>query len=174
MPAWGLVPDSPWIYAAQKLARKGSVSYRPSGPRKTGLSTSFRYSSSRVIIYKSALNFETHDSAGMVGKYLNKIGQRIVRGARRQVGVRTGNLRRSIELQHIVFREGAAIKVGSRLNYAYMHHEGTKPHVITPNPPNTVLVFGKGTRVIHARAVNHPGAKPNRYLSDQLRIHIRG
>jgi hypothetical protein len=73
-----------------------------------------------------------------------------------------------------VFREGAAIKVGSRLSYAYMHHEGTKPHVITPNPPNTVLVFGKGSRVIHTKMVKHPGTKPNRYLSDQLRIHIRG
>ncbi len=174
MPAWGLVPDSPWIYAAQKLARKGSSTYRPSKPGKTGLSMSFGYSNHKVIIYKSALNFQTHDSAGMVGRYLNKIGQRIVRGARRQVKVDTGNLRRSIELQHIVFREGAAIKVGSRLNYAYVHHEGARPHVITPNPPNTVLVFSRGSRVIHTRVVNHPGTKPNRYLSDQLRIHVRG
>lgn len=174
MPAWGLVPDSPWIYAAQKLSRSGAGRYNPSHPRKTGLSTSFRYSSSKVIIYKQALNFQTHDSSGMVGRHLHKIGTRIERGAKRQVGVQTGALRRSINLQHIVFREGAAIKVGSRLSYAYMHHEGTKPHVITPNPPNTVLVFGKGSRVIHTKMVKHPGTKPNRYLSDQLRIHIRG
>jgi hypothetical protein len=173
MPAWGLVPDSPWIYAAQKLARNVG-SYRPSKPHSSGLSATFRYSSQKVIIYKAALNFETHSASGMVGRHLHKIGTRIVSGAKRQVGVQTGQLRKSIKLEHIVFREGAAIKVGSNLRYAHAHHEGTKPHTITPNPPNKVLVFSKGSRIVHTPIVRHPGTKPNRYLSDQLRIHVRG
>lgn len=174
MPAWGLVPDSPWIYAAQRLGGNFKGKYHPKSIGRGSLGVSFTFTSSTVKIYKTALNYQTHAPEGMVGSYLHKIGKRIEKGARRQAHFRTGKLRRSIQLQHIVFREGAAIKVGSNLNYAYMHHEGTKPHLITPNPPNKVLVFGKGTRVIHARSVNHPGTKANRYLSDQLRIHIRG
>lgn len=173
MPAWGLVPDSPWIYAAQKLAHN-SGKYHPSKPRSSGLSMGFSFTGSKVIIYKTALNFQTHAAQGMVGRHLHKIGNRIVEGAKRQVGVKTGDLRKSIKLQHIVFREGAAIKVGSNLHYAHAHHEGTKPHIITPNPPNKVLVFSKGSRIVHAQVVKHPGTQPNRYLSDQLRTHIRG
>lgn len=172
MPAWGLIPDSPWIYAAQRLGRSAAVSYKPVKSGIGGLSVSFQLYGSRVKIYNSVLNYETHSPGGMVSNHLTKIGRRIVRDARRQVGVRTGKLRNSIELNHIAFREGAAIKIGSRLHYAYLHHEGSKPHVITPNPPNQVLVFGKGSRVVHARVVNHPGTRPNRYLSDQLRKHI--
>jgi hypothetical protein len=174
MPAWGLVPDSPWIYAAQKFGGKYKGKYHPKPLGRGGLSAGFTFASSTVKIYKTALNYQTHDPSGMVGSYLHKIGKRIERGAKRQVGVQSGKLRRSINLQHIAFREGAAIKVGSNVNYALLHHEGSRPHIITPDPPNTVLVFGRGSRVIHTRAVNHPGTKPNRYLSDQLRIHVRG
>jgi hypothetical protein len=174
MPAWGLVPDSPWIYAAQRLGRGAARQFRAPKLGGGGLKVGFSFYTARVIIYKPVLNLELRAEYGMVGRYLHKIGKRIERGAKRQAHFKTGALKKSIRLEHINFREGAAIKVGSSLPYAYAHHEGTKPHIITPNPPNNVLVFAKGSRIIRTQVVHHPGTKPNRYLSDQLRIHIRG
>jgi hypothetical protein len=172
MPARGLIPDSPWIYAAQKIASSSGVrsiskSFRGSG----SLGASFRFQS--LKLYKPVLAFELTNRDGMVGRHLGKIGRKIVVGAKAQVGVRTGQLRRSIKMEHIYYTSGAAIKVGSTLSYAHLHHEGSRPHLITPKT-GEVLRFSRGTKIIYARQVAHPGTRPNRYLSDQLRVHIRG
>lgn len=173
MPARGLIPDSPWIYAAQKIAHSKGIRgvSRSLKSSSSSISVSFKFQS--LVLYKPILNFELTNRDGMVGRHLGKIGRKIVTGAKMQVGVQTGQLRRSIKMEHVYYTSGAAIKVGSTLSYAHLHHEGSRPHLITPKN-GEFLKFGRGTRVIYARQVAHPGTKPNRYLSDQLRIHVRG
>lgn len=42
--------------------------------------------------------------------------------------------------------------------------QGTPPHPILPRRPGGVLRFTVGNRLVFARAVNHPGTKPNPFL----------
>lgn len=118
------------------------------------------------------LNKELQTPSGELWKWLHKRGELSVIGAKRSVGVQTGALRRSIHMRHLGNSTGQYLWIGSEKNYALLHHEGTKPHLITPNPPNQMLRFSKGTRVVFARQVLHPGTKPNPYLSSQLRNFI--
>jgi hypothetical protein len=109
----------------------------------------------------------------MVGRRLHTLGTRIVASAKRQVGVKTGKLQRSIHMAHYSSGRKQHIRIGSNMPYALLHHQGTKPHVILPKPPRTTLVFTKGARIIHSSVVMHPGTKANRYLTDPMRRHIR-
>lgn len=171
MPLYGLIPDSPFIYAFQKLSHSsGSISSRASLPRMK-LTVKFQ----GVTIYKPVLNYELNDpSSKLVGAYMRGLSKKIVIGAKSQVGHRTGTLRRSIHAEHYrISSAGQGFRVGSDVSYAYLHHEGTKPHLITPNPPNKVLRFSTGSRIVNTTLVRHPGTRANKYLSDQLRIHIR-
>jgi hypothetical protein len=175
MPGWGLIPDSPWIYYGQRLARRRRTRRpsTPSYPRKAPFNIRYGYSTTEVIIYKPVLNFEMKNRYGMVGRHLHGIGNQILQGARRQVGVKTGALQRSLKIEHLTVHGEAAVKIGSTLHYARLHHDGTRPHKIAPTPPNTTLVFSKGSKIITTKLVNHPGNRPNRYLSDQLRLYVK-
>lgn len=171
MPAKGLIPDSPWIFWAQKAGR--AAARGPAlPPGRWPPKFNFEFKVVNVKLYNEVLYFELYHRYGMTARHLHKIANRIQQGARRQVGVKTGALKNSIRIEHFKAPGGAAVKVGSNLHYAYLHHEGSRPHLITPNDPNGILVFSKGARVIRAKQVMHPGSRPNRYLSDQLRIHI--
>jgi hypothetical protein len=172
MPLHGIIPDSPLIYAAQRISHSKTLR-SVSSSFKNSSSFSFSIRFQKLIIYKPLLNFELTHQEGLVGRHLTKIGRRIVTGAKAQVGVRTGHLRRSIKMEHIYYSTGAAVKVGSTLSYAYLHHEGSKPHIVAPKN-NELLRFNRGSRIIYTRQVMHPGTKPNRYLADQLRVHTRG
>lgn len=122
-----------------------------------------------VNIYKTELDFVLNNPSGDVGRYLARKGRTINIAAKAQVGVRTGALRASIHMRHLRDSRGQFVRIGSALNYAYLHHEGSKPHVITPNRAQ-VLRFTTRGRVVYAHAVMHPGTKPNRYLTDNLRL----
>ena len=122
-----------------------------------------------VIIRKAELDFMLNNPSGEVGRYLAKKGKIVQAAAKAQVGVRTGALRSSSHMRHLRDSRGQFVKIGSKLNYALAHHEGTKPHLITPNRAQ-VLRFTRGSSVVFAHAVMHPGTKANRYLSDNLRI----
>ena len=89
--------------------------------------------------------------------------------AKAQVGVRTGALRSSIHMRHLRDSRGQYVKIGSNLDYALLHHQGTKPHVIRPDRAK-VLRFVRGSRIIYTTSVMHPGTKANRYLSDNLKL----
>ncbi len=170
MPLYGVVHDSPFFY----YARKGlHVKSRPRSRSSYAANINVSYTFSKVVLYKPILNYELNVPTGMVGVYMHGIGAQIMAGARRQVGVQTGALRRSIHLEHRGHPNGQTIKIGSNLPYALMHHQGTAPHTITPNPPNKILKFSSGSKVIRTAQVRHPGTKANRFLSDQLRVHIR-
>lgn len=122
-----------------------------------------------VFVWRKAeKNFLLNSPSGAVGRDLARRAFLVKNAAQAQVGVKTGALKASIRVWHErdpVY--GQALRIGSRLNYAYMHHEGTKPHVILPvRAPS--LVFTRRGRLIVTDRVNHPGTKPNRYLTDNL------
>ena len=117
---------------------------------------------------------------GEVGRDLKRRADRIRDAAKLQVGVKTGRLRRSIRVYgHRRSTLGQKIQIGSSVPYALMHHEGTKPHIITPNNHRFLKfkptggsrggwnVLADGS--VLARQVRHPGTKPNRYLSDSVK-----
>jgi len=174
MPAYGLIPDSPWITGASKLYKHAAKGFKSKGlnlrPRNLNVSMKF----GRLIIYKPILNFELNHSFGMVGRHLHKTANRISQLAKLQVGKKTGRLAKSIKFEHIGKNAiGPGVKVGAYTSYALMHHQGTKPHIITPNKPGGNLVFMRGSRVVHTRIVRHPGTKANRYLTTPMNTVIR-
>lgn len=124
---------------------------------------------SKVIFYDDKMYQLLDSPTGPVGKDLSRKGRKIVAAAKRQVGVRTGALRSSIHMRHLSDSRGQYVKIGSDLDYALMHHEGTKRHTILPNR-SPVLVFTKRRKLIFAHVVNHPGTKANKYLSDNLAL----
>lgn len=121
-----------------------------------------------VIIFRPrALDHLLNDPYGPVGRYLFARGRAIMAAAKAQVGVKTGRLKASIHMRQERAPYGQMIRIGSPLSYALMHHEGTRPHIITPNRAQ-VLRFTSGGRIIYTHAVKHPGTRPNRYLTDNL------
>lgn len=87
--------------------------------------------------------------------------------AKAQAGIKTGALKASIKLIHERTVFGQMLTIGSPLSYALVHHEGSRPHVITPKNAKMLRFTSKG-RVVYARTVLHPGTRPNRYLADNL------
>jgi hypothetical protein len=126
----------------------------------------------KLVFRESAMNNYLYSTNGQVGRYLARRGHRIVSAAKRQVGVNTGALRASIHMRHMSDPRGQYIKIGSSLNYARMHHEGTKPHLIRPNTAHMLRFYSKG-QIVFAHMVRHPGTPANRYLTDNMRRIIR-
>jgi hypothetical protein len=123
----------------------------------------------RVVFYEKVVDNLLHNPRGMVGKYLSRQGRKVLAAARGQAGFKTGALRSSLHMRHFRDPRGQYIKIGSSVPYALMHHEGTKPHLITPKKRKQLRFYSKGFMVF-AQMVRHPGTKPNRYLSDNLKL----
>lgn len=115
-----------------------------------------------------AIDIFLNSPGGPVGRHLRKVGLRILAAAKRQVGVRTGALRASLHMRHLRDTRGQYLLIGSSLRYAYLHHEGSKPHLISPNKKQVLRFYSRGT-VVMTHLVRHPGTRPNRYLTDNLR-----
>lgn len=126
---------------------------------------------SKVIFYPGQLERLLHSPSGEVGKHLRYKGNLILAAAKRQVGVRTGALRASLHMRHFRDIRGQYVKIGSDLPYARLHHEGTRPHIITPRN-SQVLVFRTRGQVVYTHLVKHPGTRPNRYLTDNMRRFV--
>ena len=112
---------------------------------------------------------------GVVGKDLKVRAEKVLLAAKKQVGVDTGKLKKSLNTRnHKRTAYGQSISVGSDVRYARMHHDGTRPHAIRPTGKRgEYLVFKVGQRTIYTTLVMHPGTKPNRYLTDNLRLAVR-
>ena len=123
----------------------------------------------KVVFREKALDTFLNSPRGPVGRYLANKGRRITMAARGQAGFRTGALRSSIHMRHFRDPRGQYLRIGSPLSYALAHHEGTRPHLITPKKRSSLRFFSKGFMVF-AQLVRHPGTKPNRYLTDNLRL----
>lgn len=111
---------------------------------------------------------------GTVGAYMRKIGLEILAGAKVMAGMRTGDLRRKLYMRHSRGGSGRFqyVEVGSTSSHAYVHHEGTKAHTITPKY-GRVLRYQVGGKMVFARKVMHKGTRPNRYLSTPMRKAVR-
>lgn len=121
-----------------------------------------------IDINKPKLNYHLNSPTGQTGRWLKKRGELALNAAKRQVGVKSGSLRRSIRMSHLTNATGQYLTIWTMHRLAEIHHNGTRPHLITPKSGNKVLRFTRGTQVIYARRVRHPGTKPNRFLADQL------
>ncbi len=125
-----------------------------------------------INLSKSQLDYLLNNPAGPVGRSLARRGRKVLAAARGQVGVDTGRLKKSLRMTHERSSRGQFVRVGSQLNYALLHHEGSRPHIITPTR-SQVMVFNKGARVIYATSVRHPGTRANRYLTNNLYLALK-
>lgn len=125
--------------------------------------------SSKLVLNYPKLQEYLNGPSGDLWKWLDKRGDKVVHAAKRQVGVKTGRLRASIQMRHTTNMRGQEIWIGSEVKYGYLHHQGTRAHVIAPKHGG-VLVLKSGAMV--RGSVHHPGTKPNRFLSDNL-YHFR-
>lgn len=177
MPAYGLVPDSVGGYYAGKILRKSTKrasrgARSVSRPILRSTTTTFSLQYKDVKFYDWALNLELHTPSGGLWKDLERRSAMALFGARAQVGVRTGTLKQSIYSSHTSNKFSQTVKIGSNMSYALLHHQGSRPHMITPKDKNGVLVFKSGAKIVKTSVVAHPGTRPNPYLSSQLR-HFR-
>lgn len=53
--------------------------------------------------------------------------------------------------------------------YAYIVHEGSRPHPIRPRAPRKSLAFRVAGRLVIAQRVNHPGTTPDPFLTRWIR-----
>ena len=168
MPLFGIVRDSPIITIAQRAGNRIRRAGRASSPllsSSRGLGISF--GNTQVVFRKATLDFTLNSPYGPVGRHMYVRGRAIVSAAKAQVGVDTGRLKNSISMTQSRAVYGQSMTIGSSLNYALAHHEGTRPHIITPNR-SEVLRFSSRGRVVYARSVRHPGTKPNKFLANNL------
>jgi hypothetical protein len=181
MPAWGLIPDSPLIYYGAKglrrrrsgrpVRRGGGFGLRPIIQTKTKFSwrvTNVKIDDNALFRFLNTSRTVEGDPAPLWAALHTK-GAYAVTQAKRKVGVKTGALRNSIHMKHTGNVTGQYLWIGSKLPYAYLHHQGTKPHPIVATNPGGVLIFTKGTRLIRTPMVAHPGTRANWYLRAQLR-----
>ena len=110
---------------------------------------------------------------GITGAHVQQVANRVAASAKARVGVKSTDLRATIRAGPTPVRRGKGLTIevvagGDGVNYALWHHEGTRPHVIRPRNAR-VLRFQVGGATVFATRVNHPGTRPNRYLTDALR-----
>lgn len=101
----------------------------------------------------------------MVGYYLRRKGMEMVSAAKRKVGKNTGRLRQSISSNYKKRGTVGVLTITANMPYAKDHHEGTRRHVITPKRAQ-MLRFSAGSRIVYTRKVEHPGTRPNHFLTD--------
>lgn len=111
---------------------------------------------------------------GPVVRHTQERAERIRQRAKRQVGVSadgSAHLRDALVTRTMHDSDGTFVGVGTfggGVGYALYHHEGTRPHPIDP-VRGRYLVFKVGGVTIFASHVDHPGTRPNRYLTDSAR-----
>jgi hypothetical protein len=122
----------------------------------------------KFVLDKPAYEYMIKSPNGEVGRFLAKRAQRLVTLSRRQVGKKTRALEKSISYNITRDSRGLVAVVGSNNRIALMHHNGTRPHIIVPKTAKTLRFYSRG-RIVYSKMVRHPGTKPNRYLTDNLR-----
>jgi hypothetical protein len=120
-----------------------------------------------IVWNEPALFHLLKDPTGDVGRHMFSRGLRITTAAKAKVGKRTGALEASINMSQEPTRTGQKMTIGSPLSYAYVHHEGARPHIIRADSGGLLRFSARG-RVVYTREVAHPGIRPNRYLSTFL------
>jgi hypothetical protein len=126
------------------------------------------YAMSNVKFDAAAMDHLLRDPVGPTGLYMKGLGVRIVAMAQRLCGVETGKLSKSIRMRQSRVAGGQQLIVFSNVKYAYMVHEGTRPHIIDPKGMR-IMVFNEAGRRVFAQHVMHPGTRGKRYLTIPLR-----
>lgn len=125
--------------------------------------------------YKELISWE-----GDVGDDFNERIKMLVYRARAAAPVRTGNLKRSIDVKYDrPDAQGLSAEIGSNLGYALAQHDGTgvyaghSPYKIKSKHKGSPLRFGVGklVRIFRYSAV-HPGIKGHYYLSLWLKEFV--
>lgn len=129
------------------------------------------FEATKFVPDRSAIQKLLHGREGAVGKSMYARALRVQASAKRQVGVRTGRLRRAIHIE-MTYRPVTGAYIGSNVRYALLHHEGARAHPIVAKP-GRMLVFRSGGKRVFAKKVLHPGARGNHYLTDALIRAIR-
>ena len=120
------------------------------------------------VVNEAGMDFVLRSPNGEVGRHLRKLARRLQLLAKAQVGVDTGALKDSINYRIVRGGGGLVAIVGSNNHIALLHHQGARPHIITPRRAQTLRFYSHG-RIVYSKLVHHPGTKPNRYLTDNLR-----
>lgn len=137
-----------------------------SGSGSSSLGGSFE---GRVVIDPQKLAAWLRSPSGPLVRELFTAGDIVKAGAKKRVGVASGDLRDSIVKRFLSGPGGEPeMWVGSESEYAVFHHDGTDPHVIEPIRPGGVLSFVWAGERVFFKKVNHPGTKPNPFLKDAL------
>ena len=100
------------------------------------------------VYHKSAEHRIMKSPGGMVDSHISDLADRVEFMAKLQVGVDTGDLRESIHV--IPNRQASGMPsylIGSSNSIAYLHHEGSRPHIIKPKEAKVLRFAGYGTIV---------------------------
>lgn len=90
------------------------------------------------------------------------VGPALVQEMSQRAPYKTGNLRDHIRQVNLPRQ----VSVGPYgVSYNQYVVEGTSPHVIKPKKGKYLVFYINGRKVV-ARKVNHPGTKPNPYMTD--------
>lgn len=126
----------------------------------------------RVTLDRAAIDRLLHSDSGPVVRRVASLGRQVENRAKQKVGVDTGRLRGSIS--HVVNTEPGRVvaRVGSSVQYARYHHDGTgvygpKGRPIRPKTASHLVFRPKGSNVL-VFASQVQGSRPNPYLVDAL------
>jgi hypothetical protein len=128
----------------------------------------------------------TRSPAGMVARDLIRRAKTVEIAARNQIPlghvaggpatrrIANRNLRDTVRTR-IAYTEWQppVAFVGSDHPIALIHHEGTRPHLIVPRKAKALAFYPRGgTALVFAKRVNHPGTKPNKYLTENIHLAL--
>lgn len=107
----------------------------------------------------------------MIANHMRKISRREIMLAMAQAGKDTGKLKSSFSYDIYKGAKGPSSEVKNTAEHAYLHHEGngSPGGRIYPKKASTLRFKYKG-KIIYAQSVRT--AKPNRYLTDNMRKAI--
>jgi hypothetical protein len=116
------------------------------------------------------LNAELKTPKGGLWRELERVTKLAVFLAKKQVGKKTGALAKSISSSHVPMRYGQKVSIFSNNKIAFIHHEGTKPHIIEGKRGGLLVFTNRTGGMVVTRTVHHPGTKPNPYLRNQEKL----
>jgi len=102
-------------------------------------------------------------------------GRRFVQYAQEEAPKRTGEFASKIAYRTFVSGDTDELRVYTQQPLGKWILEGTRPHVIrAKNAPILRFYWHKVGRVVYFKSVNHPGTKPNPFMSRAYRRWLPG
>lgn len=103
---------------------------------------------------------------GMVDRHLEGLASRVADEGRAGAPVNTGRLRDSIRFYRD--SDGTWVVIAD-VPYSLVVHQGSRPHPIEPRRAKVLRFPSKGGSVVYTKRVNHPGTRPQPFLTEALR-----